>query len=109
VETKEEGEIMNKQKEAEEALSKIDDFLGYTTVNAKFMLIPREPGTLIIGGLFSDKLLSSKEYELWVAELHIRPAHKFVGLKEEGYKGLDFNQLLASGWSNTDNWKRKLL
>ena len=99
---------MNKQKEAEEALDKINDFLGYITVNAKFMLIPREPGTLIMGGLFSDKLLSSKEYELWVAELQIRPAHRFVEMKEDWYKNLDFNQLLASDWSNVDNWKRKL-
>jgi len=98
---------MNKQKDAENAKKKIDEFLGYITVNAKFMLIPRKEGTLIVGGLFDKNLLSSKEEEMWVAEITIRPKYKFVENKEDCWKALTIDKRLASDWGNIDNWKRK--
>jgi len=99
---------MNKQKDAEIAKEKIDKFLGYITVNAKFMLMSNKNGTLIVGGLFDKNLLSSKEDEMWVAEITIRPKYKFVGNKEGlSWKALTVDQRLASDWGNKDNWKRK--
>jgi len=98
----------DKQKEAEKALKKLDEYLGCITVNAKFMLIPRKEGTLIVGGIFG-KLLSSDEEEMWVAELTIRPAHKFTQHKEESWKYLTIDQKLASGWGDKDNWVKKLI
>jgi len=98
---------MSKRKDDELALDKMEKFLGYITVNAKFMLISNEEGTLIVGGLFNKKLLSSKKDEMWVAELTIRPKYKFVENKEECWKALTVDQKLASGWGNKENWKRK--
>lgn len=101
---------MNKQKDIEKARKKLDEYLGYITVNAKFMLVHRKEGTLIVGGLFDKNLLSSKEDEMWVAELTIRPKYKFVGNKEGlTWKALSLDQRLASDWGNKDNWKHKLL
>ena len=99
---------MNKKKDGEEALKKLDDILGHATVNAKFMLMKTKDGTLVVGGIFDKNLLSSKEDEMWVAELTIRPKYKFVGNKEECWEGLTIDQRLASDWGNKDNWKKNL-
>ena len=99
---------LDKQKEGEKVLKKLDEYLGVIRVNAKFILMSRKDGTLIVGGIF-DKLLSSNKDEMWVAELTIRPVHKFTEHKDEGWKYLTIEQKLASGWGDKDNWRKKLM
>ncbi len=82
-------------------------------VKAKFMLMPHKDGTIIVGGIFG-KLLSTETKipvssdEMWVAELTIKPAYKFVNNKDEDWIGLNIEQKLATGWGDKENWKKEL-